>query len=140
MVLKAHLVAERALVAFVKARVPDPQFLKDSLQDKNSPCRSGLGLILLAEGLSLRDEIPQTYARLIWPALKTLNGIRNQLVHELNPDSVNVQKKMRKFIEATLPEIENSAHNFNQGFHACVKYVVALLAIDTKPLAVDDAE
>lgn len=140
MVLKAHLVAERALVAFVKARAPSPSFQKDSIQDKNSPCSSGLGLILLAEGLSLRDDIPQTHAHIVWPALKTLNGIRNQLVHELNPDSASVQKKMIKFIKAAVPEIEDSACNLNQTFHACVKYVVALLAIDRKPLLVDDAE
>lgn len=61
MVLRAHLIAERGVWQFIEARVQTPKVL-EHLKDNNSPVRSGLGAILLAEALSTRDEIPPNFA------------------------------------------------------------------------------
>ena len=57
MVIKAHLLAEHSLVQYVIARVPS---MATEIQERNSPVRSGLGLIQLAQALSLRDEVEPT--------------------------------------------------------------------------------
>lgn len=139
MVLKAHLIIEQRLIAFINSRVP-PQFAKNAIEDGNSPCRSGLGLILLAEGISLHDEVPQVHASIIWPALKLLNGLRNQLAHELEPDSNKIRSRISKFIEQVAEEVVYKERNINQQFRDCVCYVHALIAIDRCPLSYDDLE
>ncbi|MGZ8288207.1 MAG: hypothetical protein ACXW2U_07260 [Telluria sp.] len=67
MVLKAQLLAEHSVAQFVAARIPA---LMSEIEHPNSPVRSGLALILLAEALSLRDEIPPACGDRLWPALK----------------------------------------------------------------------
>lgn len=139
LVLTAHLIAEQALVKFIKARVSGSNFEKQ-FTDDNSPCRSGLGLILLAQGLSLRDEIPQAHAELIWPSLRTLNSLRNRLVHELDPDANDIHKRMKKFITQACPEMLGNEPNINKAFRECANLVVLYLNIDQQPLSLSDID
>lgn len=137
MVLKAHLILEKCLIEFIQTRVTT-DFLKDAIQTRTSPCRSGLGLILLAEGLSLRDEVPQAHAHIVWPALKELNVIRNRLIHDLEPEFDKMQKMIIKFIEKVWANPKTPGVNINQLFRACVSYVHGLITIDKRPLTYDD--
>lgn len=137
MVLKAHLVAERALVEFVRARVADPEFDAQFL-GRDSPCRNGLGLIILAQGLSLRDELPQAYANIVWPALRMLNHIRNMLAHELDPDSSKLRTKMSKFVGLVNEDMLNIEPDINKAFRKCAGLLVIYLHIDKKPLLATD--
>ena len=82
-VLRAQLISEHSVAQYVAARVPA---LAVELADRNSPVRSGLALILLAQSLSLCDEIPPTCSDILWPALKKLNSLRNSLAHQLYPE------------------------------------------------------
>lgn len=137
MVLRAHLLAEHHLFAYVRSRVADPEFIKE-VESRYSPVGSGLGLILLAQALSLRDEVSPACSDVLWPALKVLNDLRNRLAHELHPDQAGVVKKMKKFIQLALGESVPSDGNLNQVFYACAQMIVAYLAIDRQPLTVAD--
>ncbi|MDD5177172.1 MAG: hypothetical protein PHQ05_12195 [Sterolibacterium sp.] len=53
MVLRAHLLVEHHLFAYVSSRVADPEFMKE-VESRYSPVGSGLGLILLAQALTLQ--------------------------------------------------------------------------------------
>lgn len=90
-VLGAHLKAEHSLAQYVAARVPS---MAKDIEDRNSPVRSGLALILLAQALSLRDEIPPACSEKLWPALKALNSLRNDLAHNLYPNTDKVVNRM----------------------------------------------
>lgn len=137
MVLKAQLFAEHSVVQFVKARVPS---LDTEIQDKNSPVRSGLALILLAEALSLRDEIPPTCSDVLWPALKMLNSLRNDLAHSLYPNIDKMESRMKKFVQLVSgdPVLTTDNLNLNQQFRACAQLVVGYLVIDRQPHTIDD--
>lgn len=139
MVLTAHLIAERALIKFIKSRVTDENY-ETQYFGNDSPCRSGLGLILLAQGLSLRDEIEQTHTDKIWDSLKTLNSLRNKLAHELDPDSLNIQKRMRKFIEQVEPGMMETENDVNKAFRKSAGLLVILLEIDSEPLTFSDLD
>lgn len=137
MVLRAHLLAEHHLFAYVSSRVADPEFMKE-VESRYSPVGSGLGLILLAQALSLRDEIPPACSDVLWPALKALNELRNRLAHELHPDQGGIVKKMNKFVQLAHGEPVAPGGNLNQTFYACAQMIVAYLAIDRQPLTVAD--
>lgn len=137
MVLQAHLLAEQHLFSYISSRLSNPSLLEE-VEGRYSPVGSGLGLILLAQALSLRDEVPPTCSDLLWPALKTLNELRNQLAHELRPDPVKVDKKMRKFVELASGSALSRHENLNQMFYAAAKMLVAYLAIDRNPMTMDD--
>lgn len=139
MVLRAHLIAEHHLFAYVRSRVVDPEFMKE-VESRYSPVGSGLGLILLAQALSLRDEVPPACNDVLWPALKALNELRNRLAHELHPDQDGLVKKMKKFIQLSLGESVPSGGNLNQLFYACAQMIVAYLAIDRQPFTVADTQ
>lgn len=139
MVVKAHLIIESALIEFVKARTPDAVEFHKQIINGDSPCRNGLGLVLIAQGLSIRDEVPQTHAHLIWPSLKLLNRIRNKLAHELSPDHTKIQAQMREFCNAVLPAgIWSVESDVNRAFHKCAGYLLSLLHIDQHPLWMED--
>jgi hypothetical protein len=137
MVLKAQLLAEHSLAQYVDSRVPS---LIKEVQDRNSPVRSGLALILLAQALSLRDEVPPTCSETLWPALKALNTLRNDLAHNLYPNTDKVIGRMRDFVGIVLGEPLGSGENLNRQFYLCAKTVVGYLAIDRKPLTLSDTE
>jgi len=139
MVLKAHLMIETALVAFVKARTPDAIDFHKQVLGGDSPCRNGFGLILLAQALSMRDEVPQTHADVVWPALKLLNRIRNNLAHELSPDHGKLQRRMHEFCNAVFPKgVESVESDVNRAFHKCAGLLLVYLHIDKHPLWQDD--
>jgi len=139
MVLKSQLFAEHSVVQFVKARVPSMDAV---IQEKNSPVRSGLALILLAEALSLRDEIPPTCSNVLWPALKLLNSLRNDLAHSLYPNTDKIESRMKKFVLLVSgdPVLPTDSLNLNQQFRACAQLVVGYLAIDRQPLTIEDTK
>ncbi len=142
MVLKAHLIIEQALVEFVKIRVANIDFNEgdEGFICNNSPCRNGLGLILLAQGLSLRDEAPQSYANIIWPALKLLNSTRNSLAHELDPNSIKLKKKMTKFIELFREDMPTTELDVNKAFRSCAGLLVVYLHLDKQPFLTSDID
>ena len=136
MVLKAHLLAEHHLSAYVGSRIGNPDFMKE-VESRYSPVGSGLGLVLLAQGLSLRDEVPPTCSDVLWPALKELNELRNRLAHELSPNQGTVAKKMGQFIKLVSGTPCDEGSNLNQIFYACAQTVVAYLVIDRDPMTVE---
>jgi hypothetical protein len=137
MVLKAQLLAEHSLAQYVIARVPA---LAKEIEDRNSPVRSGLALILLAQALSLRDEIPPTCSDILWSSLKALNSLRNDLAHQLYPNNDRVTSRMQEFVRLVSGEPVIPNENLNKSFRLCAQMVVGYLAIDRRPLALSDTE
>ena len=99
LVVKAQLLVEMRLRDFVKARISDASLLKDVFC-RDSPVRSGKGLIILARSLADRDEIKFSTDNVQWKAIDILNNLRNDLAHELEPNSESITKKMQNFIVA----------------------------------------
>ena len=122
MVLKAQLLAEHSLSQYVLARVPS---MEKEIEDRNSPVRSGLGLILLAQALSLRDEIPPTCSEKLWPALKALNTLRNDLAHQLYPNTDTIISRMQNFVKLVSGEPVGPKENLNRSFRLSAQAVVA---------------
>lgn len=137
MVLKAQLLAEHSLSQYVTARVPA---MAEELEERNSPLRGGLALILLAQALSLRDEIPPTCSDKLWPALKALNTLRNDLAHNLYPNSDRVVSRMQEFIKIVSGEPVAPNENLNRNFRSCAQVVIGYLAIDRQPMTFADTE
>ena len=135
MVLKAHLLAEHSLAQFVLARAPA---FERELEDRNCPVRSGLALILLAQALSMLDEVPSANNDMMWPALKALNSLRNDLAHNLYPNKEKLTARMQQFISLVIGGPVDSKRNLNQDFRVCAQTLVACLAIDRAPLTIDD--
>ena len=136
MVLKAHLLAEHSLAQYVTTRVPS---IAKEIEDCNSPVRSGLALILLA-ALSLRDEIPPAYSDKLWPALKALNTLRNDLAHNLFPNTDRVINLMKVFVRLVSGEPVAPNENLSRSFHVCAQVVIGYLAIDRHPSTIFDTE
>lgn len=137
MVLKAQLLAEHSLAKYIAARVPS---FASEIEDRNSPLRSGLALILLAQALSLRDEVPPTCSEILWPALKGLNSLRNDLAHSLYPNTDKIVNRMQQFVELVMGKPAAPNENLNRSFRLCAQTVIGYLAIDREPLTVADAE
>ena len=137
MVLKAHLLAEHSLGQYVISRVPS---MAAEIQERNSPVRSGLALILLAEALSLRDEVEPTCSGILWPALKTLNSLRNDLAHNLYPNTDKITNRMQEFVRIVGGEPTRSGENLNRSFRDCAQAVIGYLAIDRHPLTIQDTK
>ena len=137
MVLKAQLLAEHSLAQYVCMRVPS---MAIEIEGRNSPVRSGLALILLAQALSLRDEIPPTCSEKLWPALKALNTLRNDLAHNLFPNTDRVIIRMQKFVQLVSDEPVSPKENLNRSFHLCAQVIIGYLAIDRHPLTLSDTE
>ena len=136
-VLKAHLIAERSLTEYIAARVPT---LAQELDHRNSPVRSGLALILLAEALSLRDEVPPTCGDVLWPALKLLNSLRNDLAHNLYPSTDKTEHRMREFVRVVSGNTVERGENINILFRSAARSVISYLSIDRTPLTLSDTE
>ena len=134
-VLRAQLIAEYSLTKYVAARVPT---LAKELDDRNNEVRSGIALILLAQALSLRDEIPPTCSDILWPALKALNALRNDLAHQLYPNTDKIDHRMREFVRIVSGETVSRGENLNQLFRLAARTVVGYLAIDRTPLTIAD--
>lgn len=137
MVLKAHLLAEHHLFGYVCSRVTDPGFEKQ-MKSPYSPVGSGLGLILLAQALSYRDQVPPTNSAVLWPALTKLNELRNRLAHELYPDPKKIEKKMREFIKLASGSALDDHESANQLFYPAAQLIVAYLEMDQIPLSIED--
>lgn len=138
MVLKSHLFAERALIEFINARISDPKFRNEIHTNNN--VRNGSGLIALAQGISLRDDVPHAHADVIWPALRKLNRIRNDLAHILDPDSSTLQDKMRDFVKTVSADMLVHDSDVNRAFRKAAAILVAYLHIDKEPLSSSDLE
>lgn len=137
MVLKAQLLAEHSLAQYVSERVPS---MVKEIEDHNSPLRSGLALILLAQALSLRDEIPPACSAKLWPALKALNTLRNDLAHNIFPNTDRVIDRMQEFVRLVSGESVSPSENLNRSFRLCAQLVIGYLAIDRRPLTLADTE
>lgn len=137
MVLKAQLFVEHSLAQYVASRVPS---MASELQNRNSPVRCGLALILLAQALSLRDDIPPTCSEKLWPALKTLNSLRNDLAHDLYPNTDRITNRMQDFVRLVSGASVDPSENLNRLFHMCAQTVVSFLAIDRQPLTIADVD
>lgn len=135
MVLKAQLLIEHALLEYVKKKVPS---LAIEIEDRGSPVRSGLALILLAEAVSLMDEFSTAPSDKLWPALKKLNNLRNDLAHTAYPDNNKLFRKMESFIEMVDADVANASMNTNQKFGMCAVMVSGWLAIEISQLKSDD--
>jgi hypothetical protein len=137
MVLKAQLLAEHFVSEYVAARVPSMALV---ISDRNSPVRSGLALVLLAQALSLRDEVPPACSDVLWPALKKLNTLRNALAHTIYPNNYKITSRMEDFVELVGGQKVASGQNLNQAFWHAANLLVGYLAIDKQPLTRADLE
>lgn len=137
MVLKAQLLAEHSLAQYVAARVPT---MAKEIEERNCPVRSGLPLILLAQALSLRDEIPPACSEKLWPALKALNSLRNDLAHNLYPNTDKITNRMQDFVKLVSGESVAPNENLNRSFRLCAQAVIGYLAIDRRPMTIADTE
>ncbi len=137
MVLRAHLLVEQGLWTYVKSRITDTDFLK-AAEHEHSPVASGRGLIFLARALSLQDEIPPSCSEVLWPALDRLNSLRNLVVHNLHPEQKELKSRMKKFVELASKESVKNGDDLNRLFYLAAQLIVAYLAIDQKPLTIED--
>lgn len=137
MVLRVQLLAEHSLAQYVAARIPS---MVKEIEDRNSPVRSGLSLILLAQALSLRDEIPPTCSDILWPALKALNSLRNDLAHNLYPNTDKIVNRMQEFVKIVSGKPVAPSEDLNHNFRLHAQAVIGYLAIDRRPLTIADTE
>lgn len=137
MVLKAHLLAEYSLLRYVNARIPDNTLMAE-IENEKSPVASGLGLILLAQALSLRDDISPTCSDVLWPALKRLNTLRNKLAHQLHPNHDSIVNHMQEFVRHISGAPCKNGENLNLAFYRCAQALIGYLAIDQVPLTEND--
>ena len=95
MILKSHLIIERRILEYIKERVNEEIYSEISKQ------REGAyqSRVLLAHALSCRDEIPSSNNHIIWPALRQLGKLRNQIAHNLDHKGSSLEDKMRDFIK-----------------------------------------
>ena len=136
MVLQTHLLMERELLFYVKSRIEDDSLLKE-IEDSHSPVGSGLGLILLAQTLSKKDDFPPVSSSMnedVWGAIKLLNRLRNKLVHILDPDDDGIRKFMKKFVEFVDQRPLESEDNINRRFYSSAKRLITFIAIDRYPI------
>lgn len=75
-ILKLHLLVEEQIRAFVDERLPNAS----ALESAQLECHQ---VICLAEALSTEDIHP-----CVWEAARKLNGLRNQIAHNLEPKGV----------------------------------------------------
>ena len=129
MVLKAHLLMEQSLWKFVAERIEDAELLT-ALRAENSGVRDGKALVQLAQALSTRDDVPIHNEHRVWPALHTLNSLRNKLAHELEPDRKKVERYMREFSKALLGDITG---HLNRDFYYAAMIPLADLGINRVP-------
>lgn len=137
MVLKAQLLVEHSVGLYVAARVPS---MAKEIADRNSPVRSGLALILLAEAVSLRDQVKPAHSDILWPALKVLNSLRNDLAHSLYPKTGKVVERMKEFVLIVTGDLIKSSENLNQLFRTSAMLVVGFLELDREPFTPADCE
>ena len=76
LILKGHLVLEEIVRTIIKEKLPHPEALKDARLD----CFQA---ICLAESLCSENH------REIWPILKKLNKMRNDIAHNLDNKGIN---------------------------------------------------
>lgn len=131
MVLQAHLLVEMRLREFVCARISDPSLLKE-IFDRNSPVSSGKGLTILARSLADRDEIPLSKEDIRWKAIGILNNLRNDLAHNLEPNSDSITQKMKNFIDA-MGNKASDTESVNRHFRSCTLELVGYLGIHRDP-------
>jgi hypothetical protein len=93
MVLQAHLLLEMRLRAFVKARITDDELLKE-IFNRNSPVNGGKGLIIFSKSIASRDDIQLAACDISWKGVDMLNNLRNDLAHDLNPNSESIVQKI----------------------------------------------
>lgn len=135
-VLKAQLLVEMRLRNFVKARISDASLFED-IFSRDSPVRSGRGLIILARSLANRDEIQFPTDNIQWKAIDILNNLRNDLAHVLEPNSDSITQKMKNFIEAMGRESADT-ENLNQQFRSCTLILVGYLGLYCDPTVPSD--
>ncbi|MDW7774571.1 MAG: hypothetical protein SCH71_16935 [Desulfobulbaceae bacterium] len=95
LILKSHLIIEARLLEFIKERVCDKIYKEISEQREWTYHIR----IFLAHALSDRDEIPSANSHIIWPALRMLGKLRNQIAHDLEHKEHSLENKMREFIK-----------------------------------------
>ncbi|HIK18137.1 MAG TPA: hypothetical protein IGS53_23015 [Leptolyngbyaceae cyanobacterium M33_DOE_097] len=82
LVLKTHLLIEKALFTAVQRRLPNPYFLQKA--------KPGFAQLLsLAKAFFYKEGQEE-----IWEAIQALNAIRNRLAHELEPG--DMKSELRK--------------------------------------------
>jgi hypothetical protein len=84
MVLKGHLLIERRLHEFIFIRLNKD--LAAKVIGERGEMRQGKKLILLAQCLAERDDIPHSANSISWNGLLQLNTLRNYLLHNLTPN------------------------------------------------------
>ena len=95
LVLKAQLVLEATLLRFIEARLPPP-LAKEIVESRDVGFAAR---VLVARALASRDEVPIENADILWPALKYLGALRNQLAHNLIHEGSSIQDRMRQFVQ-----------------------------------------
>ena len=100
LILKAHLVIEMHLLRFIKARTSAKLFEEiESIADYRMR-------VVFARALAEHDDIEPLHPEILWPALKKLGKLRNDIAHKLEHKGSSLEDSMRSFVETVDPTNE----------------------------------
>lgn len=136
MVLQTHLLLEMRLRTFVETRITDDALLKE-IFNRNSAVNGGKGLIILARSIASRDDIQLAASDINWKGVDMLNNLRNDLVHDLKPNSESIVQKMKNFIGAMDEEVPSS-NQLNAVFRICAFKLITAIGLHLKPAIPSD--
>lgn len=137
MILKAHLVIELRTLEFIKERVPE-ELYKEIDKQREGAYKTR---VLLAHALSCRDEIPCDNR--IWPSLRKLGKLRNDIAHKLEHDGTSLNDKMIDFIntvnfDGKLWSTKITEENLLQTFWYATVFLNSLLTLEREPCRICD--
>ena len=141
LVLKAHLLLERALVQFIGNRVPS------SIADQ---VKKGLEFtfpvkVAMAQAVAHHDFQKIEAPEIIWPALLAINKLRNQVAHNLEHVGSSLEDKMSNFVGVVDPEgrtwgRQYRSHHLYWVFREATMRLYFLLDLSSKPITESDIE
>lgn len=104
MILKGHLLIEEQIAILIRKRIPKPDALREA--DLTSHQQICLAEALIDE-LSLDGN-----DRWLWPAIKKLNNLRNDIAHNLSKSGID--DRIADFVSRVPNKTEsgNLCHNF----------------------------
>ena len=102
LILKAHLLLERALLQFIGSRVPS--LIADQI--KTDLAFTFPVKVTMAQAVAHHDFQKIEAPQVIWPALLLINNLRNQVAHNLEHVGSSLEDKMSNFVSVVDPEHE----------------------------------
>ena len=140
LVLKAHLLIERALLKFIATRVSSD--LYDEIAGKEF---SYFQRVILARALAHHDAQPIEGDKEIWPSLKRIGKLRNDLVHKLSHSGTTIEDQLRVFVDTMDPDRSiwgtiYAKQNPHWVFQQAAIRLHFLLTLSKEPLTLSDID